>query len=76
MAPHISKAEAEAFRTRWALVNARQRDLLRQMSLEEKLRQVAILMASAKALGWEHKLAEGDAEVRDRWARLRKAFHV
>ena len=42
--------------------------------MELKFRQLAALMASAKQLGWNEALAEGEAEVRDRWMRLRKAY--
>ena len=45
------------------------------MSIDLKLEQAAALMASAKQMGWEEKLAEGEADVRSRWLRLKKAYN-
>jgi len=44
------------------------------MSMTEKLRQLAGLMESARALGWERALAEEQQGVRARWILLRKAL--
>jgi hypothetical protein len=38
------------------------------------LRQLAALMASAETMGWTEALAAEEAEVRDRWNRLRAIF--
>jgi len=73
MTRHLTKREAEAFRDRWERVNAREADELRYTSLEVKWRQFNALLLWAQRLGWEPALAEGEADVRQRWARLRKA---
>ncbi len=73
MKKHLTKAEARAFRTRWETVNAAERTELRATPLEHKLRQLAALMASVEPLGWTKALAAEEAEVRDRWNRLRRA---
>jgi hypothetical protein len=76
MARMISKSEGKAFLRRWRLVNAREKKELRKTPLEVKLRQLAALMASANQMGWTDALAEGEAEVRDRWQRLRKLYLI
>jgi hypothetical protein len=70
----LTRAEAREFRARWELVNAVEQAELRSTPLDQKLRQLAALMASAEAMGWTEVLASEDAEVRDRWNRLRAIF--
>jgi hypothetical protein len=70
----ISKRDAQRFRERWEVLREVERRELREMSPEEKLRQMAALMASASQLGWSDTLAEGEAGVRERWNRLKEAF--
>lgn len=70
----LTKAEARAFRERWRRVNAREEEELRSTSLEVKLQQFNTLLGWAHQLGWAAALGEGEAEVRQRWARLRKAY--
>jgi hypothetical protein len=41
------------------------------MTDEEKLAQVASLMASVEAMGWTRALQEGDAEIWRRWQTIR-----
>jgi len=72
----MTKAEARAFKRRWRLVNEFEKKELRRTSIETRFRQLAALMASAKQLGWDEALSEGEAEVWDRWQRLRKAYGV
>lgn len=67
----LSRKEAQAFRRRWEMVNAAERAELRATPLDDKLRQLAALMASVQSLGWTDVLAEEEAEVRVRWNRLR-----
>jgi hypothetical protein len=74
MAKPMTKSQAQAFRRRWRRVNELEKKELRQASVELKFRQLAALMASARQFGWEEALREGEAEVRDRWMRLRKAY--
>ena len=72
----ITKAQALAYWTRWQTVNAAERVELQATPIAHKLRQLAALMASVKKLGWTESLAGEEAQVRDRWNRLRKAYHV
>jgi len=71
----MTRADARAFRTRWERVNAVERAELRATPLAHKLRQLAALMASVEPLGWTEALAAEEAEVRERWNRLRAALH-
>jgi hypothetical protein len=68
----LSKAEAQAFRDRWRLVNERETEELRLTSLEVKLQQFNTLLSWGRQLEWTESLAQGEAEVRLRWSRLRK----
>lgn len=72
----LTKAQARAFRKRWQLVNAAEVEELRKTSLAEKFRQTAALMASGRDLGWGDDFDSGEAEVWDRWRRLRQAYDV
>ncbi len=72
----ITKKEGRAFKRRWAAINRAEIHELRWMSLEEKFKQLAALMASSKQLGWNEALAAEEDEVRERWNRLRKAYGV
>jgi hypothetical protein len=70
----MTRAEVRAFAARWKLVNAREERELRLTSSAQKLRQLAVLMASADELGWTKALAAEEEEVRRRWLKLRKAY--
>jgi transcriptional regulator with XRE-family HTH domain len=72
----ISKGEAQAFKRRWAAVNAAEREELAFTPLHEKFYQVAALMASGQKLGWAEALAAEEKLVRERWARLRRECHA
>ena len=71
----MTKAELEAWRKRWELVEEVQRHELQTMPLAEKLRQFERLREWARQLGWEKSLREGDDELLHRWNRLRVAHH-
>ena len=70
----ITREEARAFRKRWEAVNAAKREELRRMSMEDKLRQLAALMASRDLFSRTEEMREEEAEVRERWNRLRRAL--
>lgn len=72
----MARVEAQEFRKRWQRVNEAEIEELRRMSPAEKLRQVAALMESASAFGWDKAQAAEDQQVRERWLRLRKACHA
>ncbi len=71
----LTRAEAQAFRARWEMVNAAEQVELQATSFDRKLRQLAALMASVEPLGWTEALAAEEAEVRNRWNRLRALLH-
>ena len=70
----LTWTEAWKFLVRWELVNAAEKTELQSTSLDQKFRQLAALMASADEMGWTEALASEEAEVRDRWNRLRAIF--
>ena len=72
----MTKTEARAFRKRWALVNAREREELRSTSPAQKFRQLAALMASAEMFDGPESRAEEVNLVRERWNRLRRIHGV
>ena len=69
----LTKSEAQAFKKRWERVNAREVEEMRSTSIEVKWLQFNTLLRWAYEFGWTEALAEGDAEVRERWMRIRKA---
>jgi hypothetical protein len=72
----MTRAQAHAFRSRWSLVNAAERQELRKTPMAQKLLQLAALMSSAQLLGWMDGASPGEAEVRQRWNRLRREYRV
>lgn len=74
MGSFITKEKMQAYLTRWQIVNAAEREELLNTSMEQKLLQLNSLLLSVKQMGWEDSLKEGEAEVRERWNRLRKAY--
>lgn len=73
MPRNLTQAEARAFRERWRLVNEHEIEELRTTDLETRWRQLNTLFAWGRQMGWGEALTEGDAAVRQRWARIRKA---
>lgn len=61
---------------RWRAVRAAEIEALREASPEQKLRQLAALMASVRKLGWGEVLAADEAAAREQWSRLRRAYGV
>ena len=70
----MTKTQAQAFRQRWQMVNDAECEELRRTPPELKLRQLDALFALAGQLGWMPALSAEEAEVRERWNRLRKAY--
>jgi hypothetical protein len=68
----ITKQQARDYVRRWKLVNQAEIEELRRTPMAMKFRQLQMLMASVDELGWRKELEEGEAEVRERWARLRR----
>ena len=72
MKAEITKPGAQAFRQRWEAVTGAELEELRRTPVATKFRQLAALMASVPKLGWKEALASEEAEVRDRWNRLKR----
>ena len=72
----ITKREALAFRKRWRIVNTFEKEELRVLSVDEKLGQLAMLMALAKELEWTVATDIEVGTTRDRWNKLREAYHA
>ena len=72
----ITRSEALAFRKRWEAVNTFEKEELRVLSVDEKLGQLAMLMALAKELEWTVATDIEVSTTRDRWNKLREAYHA
>jgi hypothetical protein len=72
----MTKAEAKAWKARWQLVSEYEKEELRRAPPELRLKQFSTLMGWARQLGWCDALREGEAEVRERWANLRRAYRA
>lgn len=76
MKNRIAKSEALAFKMRWEMINDAEREELRHTSLVRKFSQLVALMSSVEELGWAKALTAEDKEVRERWNKLRRYYHV
>ena len=72
----LTKEEADAFKKRWEVVNTAEIEELRRTPISKKMQQLASLMLSVKELDWHKALSEGESELRERWNRLRMAYHA
>jgi hypothetical protein len=72
----ITKAEAQAFLNRWSMVRDAERDELRKTSMDIKAKQLMSLMESRELFGADAAREQEVAEVRARWARLRRVLGV
>ena len=71
----ITKAEALAFKAGWQLANERIAEEIRSASTMTKLRQLAVMFAAGKALGWSEQMRDGEAAIHERWQRLREKMN-
>jgi len=71
----LTREEALAFQARWRIVNERQREELRQMTVEQKMRQMDTLVRSVDVMGWRTALAEDDWREHELWNELRKKMN-
>jgi len=67
----MTKEEAQAWKARWELVNRAEREELRNTPIDRNLRQLEVMAAAARELGWNERLAEEETMVRELWIRLR-----
>jgi hypothetical protein len=44
------------------------------MSIDTKFEHAAALMETARSMGWNEALAAEDADVRELWIRLKRAY--
>ncbi len=72
----ITREEALEFKRRWELVNEAERQELRETTPAKKLRQLATLMEWVKNFGWSEALKSEEKEVRERWIKLKRLYHV
>jgi hypothetical protein len=73
---HLTKREARAFKKRWAMVNAAERQDLAATPVAQKFRQLEALIVSARQLGWIEAPTATEGWVWERWARLRRMLHA
>jgi hypothetical protein len=69
------KNEVKAWKERWERVNEFEREELRCLPPETRLRQFFAMVDWVKAFGWKHGLEEGLDVVRQRWTKLKKGHH-
>jgi len=72
----ITKEEAIAFRNRWKMVNEAELQELRKTSTIQKFCQLTTLMGWIKDFGWDEALKTEVSEVRERWIKLKRLWHV
>jgi hypothetical protein len=70
----ITPEEARAFKERWRLVNEADRAELQRLTPDDRIRQLAILMASVRSMGWAEKLEAESAASCENWQRLRRLY--
>jgi hypothetical protein len=70
----LTPEQAQAYLNRWNLVREVEATELRRTPIETKLRQLAALMESRDLFGPEPDRENQIREVRERWARLRRAL--
>jgi hypothetical protein len=66
-----TREELQASRKRWRLVRDRQREEELRLTVDERFRRLALLMRARIGMP-DPKRATEEAEVRDRWQRLRE----
>lgn len=70
----ITSEQARQYLERWKLVRQAEAEELRTTSLETKLQQLAVLMASRRLFGADRDRESQVRAIRDRWARIRQAL--
>lgn len=70
----MKAAEVRSYLQRWQQVQDREREELRSTSVAVKFAQLAALMESARAFGWETKTPADVEGGRQRWNRLREVL--
>lgn len=69
----MTKEEVRQFKDRWDLVNQARMEEVRQMSVDRKLNDLAMLFELGEKLGWP---VRGDGEGWEYWRRLKELSNV
>jgi hypothetical protein len=72
----MEREQLQAWKRRWELVSARALEERKPTSPEDRLRHLDDLLEFAREMGWEERLAHGEAEVRSRWIELKRRAGV
>lgn len=72
----LTREQAQSYLARWTPVHEIELEELRATPIDVKFKQLAGLMASARALGWIPPDRFDDQETRDRWQQLRRGYGV
>lgn len=72
--PLMTKEQLVAYLAGYEAVNALEIEELRNMSIETKFKHAAALMETASRMGWNKALAAEEADVRELWIRLKRAY--
>lgn len=75
MRSKTTKAEAQAFRTRWEIVNAQECKQLRRTSMRRKLQQLNELSAWGEFFAPNTLRTREVDSVRSRWSQLYRSHH-
>jgi len=70
----MTKAEIQAWRSRWKLMHELEVEDLRQTPMDVKLQQLAALMGSVDVFHARESLEHDDQVGYDRWQRFRTAY--
>jgi hypothetical protein len=70
----LLKEAAAEYRRRWQAVHEAEIDEIRQTPLTTKLRQLSVLIESRNLFATEPDFPPQDAEVLDRWNRIRRHY--
>jgi len=70
----ITPEQARQYLERWKLVRQAEVEELRMTSLETKLQQLVVLMASRGLFRGDRDRESQVREIRDRWAQIRQAL--
>lgn len=70
----LTPEQAREYLNRWKLVKQTEIAELRSASMETKLQQLAVLMASRDLFPGSREREKQAEELRDRWARIRRAL--
>ena len=74
MPGHLLKETAVEYRRRWQAVHEAEIEEIAQTPLATKLRQLSLLVESRNLFATKPDFAPQDAEVLDRWNRLRRYY--